>query len=209
VDGSGVDMTVSYTDNMFDNNSVPNIYTPATAPSPEIVGTLRFTNDRQTLLPTSVTITFSEDVFLSSLGTVSLSIISGKQENMIVEAFDALGQPVLASSYGTNTPAFTQLDMDGDAAYHSRGLGLQRKGQYGDTFYSYTDVAIRELSYTIFSTSIGQDEIRLAFSSQGIGDIEFESATVPEPGSAILVGLGITMLAAARPIVTRSRSNGR
>ncbi len=198
VDGSGVDITVSYTDNMFDNNSVPNIYMLPAAPSPEIVGTLRFTNDRLTLLPTSVTITFSEDVFLSSLGTVSLSIIGGKQENMIVEAFDRLGQPVLATTYGTNTPGLTQLDTDGDAAYQSRGLGKQRKGEYGDTFYSYTDIAIRELTYTIFSTAIGADEIALAFSSQGLGDIEFRAASVPEPASVLLVGLGITLIAAAR-----------
>lgn len=207
IGGSGVDISVSYTDNMFSNNSVPNIYGDASAfspsPSPEILGALRFTNDRVTLLETSVTIVFSQDVLISDLGTVSLSIINGRQENIVVEAFDSLGSVVLASTYGTNTPGLVQLDSDGDGAYRSRGLGTQESGQYGDTFYSYTDVAVRELRFTIFSTRPGEDDIVLAYSSQGIRNVSF--SVVPEPSTAIFMGLGLFTLA-TRSIRRRSPS---
>jgi hypothetical protein len=123
VDGSWVDVAVSYTDNMFDRNSVPDIYTTDTAPSPEIIGSLRFTNDRDTLLGTQITITFSEDVFITDLGVASLSTIAGRQENLVVEGFDVFGNAILATTYGTNTLGLVELDADGDVAYRSRGLG--------------------------------------------------------------------------------------
>lgn len=199
VDGSRVDVTVSYTDNMFDNDSVPNIYDAATAPLPSIEGTLRFTNDRTPVLePTSVTITFSEDVFVSTLSTLSLSVINGFRENMVVEAFDAAGAPVLASTYGTNTPGLVALDTDGDAEYRSLGLLPQRDGFYGDTFYTYTDVAVRELRFSIFSTYFDNDDIELAWSSQSISDVGFQ--VVPEPSAAIFIGLGLLSLGLRRRV---------
>ncbi len=178
VDGSGIDISVSYTDNMFSRNSVPDIYTADFAPSPEIIGSLRFTNDRATLRETSVAITFSQDVFISDLGTVSLSTIFGQQENIVVEAFDALGASVLATSYGTNTAGLVQLDTDGDGAYRSRGLGAQEDGLYGDTFYTYTDFAVRTLRFTNFVTEFGGDTIALGFSSQGIRNVEFSLSLI-------------------------------
>jgi PEP-CTERM motif len=192
VDGSGIDITVAYTDNMFDNNSVPNLYTTDNSPTAGIVGTLRFTNDRDTLLETAVTISFSEAVFIDEMGTVSLSTIGRRQENMIVEAFDANGAAVFATTYGTNTAGLVDLDTDGDAAYRSRGLGAQDSGLYGDTFYSYTDIAIKTLRFTISVTAIGKDEIKLGYSSQGIEDIAF--SVVPEPSTAMLLGLGLLTL---------------
>lgn len=201
VDGSGVDIIVSYTDNMFDRNSVPDIYTAATAPSPEIIGTLRFTNDRSRdpfILGTAVTITFSEDVFLNDLGTVSLSTILGLQENMVIEAFDAAGNSVLATSYGTNTPGLTQLDTDGDAAYRSRGLGAQEDGLYGDTSLSYLDTAVRSVVFTNYVTEIDGDLLVKGFSSQGIKNVEFQVAAVPEPSTTLLLGLGLAALTRRR-----------
>jgi len=196
VDDSGVDVAVSYTDNMFDRNSVPDIYTTDTAPSPEIVGSLRFTNDRDTLLGTQITITFSEDVFITDLGAVSLSIIAGSQENLVVEGFDAFGNAVHATSYGTNTLGLVELDADGDAAYRSRGLGAQENGLYGDTFYTYTDTAVRELRFTNFVTLVGGDDIVLGWSSQGIRNIDFRQSlqAVPEPSTAVFLGLGLLAL---------------
>ncbi len=208
VDGSGVDVTVAYTDNMFDRNSVPNIYTVDTAPSPEIVGTLRFTNDRETpLLGTAVTISFSEDVFINDLGTVSLSIILRRQENMVVEAFDAFGAAVFATTYGTNTPGLVELDTDGDAAYRSRGLGAQRDSLYGDTFYTYTDSAVRSVRFTNFTTKPGRPEIHKGFSSQGIRNVDF--AVVPEPSTAILLGLGLFALGSAGRLGSDERGTGK
>jgi PEP-CTERM motif len=195
VDGSGIDITVAYTDNMFDNNSVPNLYTTENAPTAGIAGTLRFTNDRRdraSVMATAVTISFSEAVYIDEMGTVSLSTIHNKQENMIVEAFDANGAAVFATTYGTNTAGLVDLDTDGDAAYRSRGLGAQADGLYGDTFYSYTDIAIKTLRFTIVVTRIGEDEIKRGFSSQGIEDIGFSA--VPEPSTAILLGLGLLTL---------------
>jgi hypothetical protein len=197
VDGSEVDVAVSYTDNMFDRNSVPNLYTAATAPSSEIIGTLRFTNDRVTLLETAITITFSEDVFISDLGTVSLSTIQGIQENLVVEAFDGSGNAVLASAYGTNTTGLVELDTDGDAAYRTRGLGAQESSLYGDAFFAYSDSAVRELRYSLFSTLIGGDDIVLGLSSQGIKNIDFDQDgihVVPEPSTAFYLGLGLLAL---------------
>jgi len=196
VDGSRVDVAVSYTDNMFDRNSVPDIYTADTAPSPEIIGSLRFTNDRDTLLGTQITITFSEDVFITDLGAVSLSTIAGRQENLVVEGFDVFGNAVLATTYGTSTLGLVELDADGDAAYRSRGLGAQENGLYGDTFYTYTDSAVRELRFTNFVTLIGGDDIVLGWSSQGIKNIEFRQdiQAVPEPSTAIFLGLGLLVL---------------
>ena len=99
IDGSGVDIDVFYTDNMFDNNSVPDIYSAADAPSPEINGTLRFTNDRNGVIePTTVTIVFSEEVFIDAASVVSLSVIIGLQENAVVEAQDAQGNLVAATN---------------------------------------------------------------------------------------------------------------
>lgn len=193
VDGSGIDVQVSYTDNMFDRNSVPDIYTTNTAPSPEIIGSLRFTNDRDTLLETQISITFSQDVFINDLGAVSLSTILGRQENLVVQAFDGSGNAVLATTYGTNTPGLVELDTDGDAAYRSRGLGSQADGLYGDTFYSYTDIALRELRFSNFTTLVGGDDIVLGWSSQGIRNIDFNGRgeVVPEPSTAMFLGLGL------------------
>jgi len=196
VGGSGIDISVSYSDNMFSRNSVPDIYTADFAPSSEIVGSLRFTNDRDTLRETTVTITFSQDVLITDLGTVSLSTILGQQENIIVEALDASGVAVLATTYGTNTAGLVELDTDGDGAYRSRGLGAQEDGLYGDTFYTYTDFAVRTLRFTNFVTEIGADTIALGFSSQGIRNVEFSAvgAPVPEPSAAMLIGLGLLLL---------------
>ena len=178
------------------------------APSPEIVGTLRFTNDRETpLLGTAVTISFSEDVFINDLGTVSLSIILRRQENMVVEAFDAFGAAVFATTYGTNTPGLVELDTDGDAAYRSRGLGAQRDSLYGDTFYTYTDSAVRSVRFTNFTTKPGRPEIHKGFSSQGIRNVDF--AVVPEPSTAILLGLGLFALGSAGRLGSDERGTGK
>jgi hypothetical protein len=193
VDGSGIDITVSYSANMWDNNSVPELYDSVLSPTDEILGTLRYTNDRTPeFTETVITIAFSESVIIQEMGTVSLSIIQGRQENAVVQAFDSSGAGVLATTYGTTTPTLVALDIDGDSAYRSRGLGAQEHDLYGNTFYSYTDQGIREVRFSQYSTEIGGDEIVLAFGSQGITNVSFQA--VPEPSSAILISLGLVLL---------------
>jgi len=194
VDGSGVDIEVQYSDNMFDNNSVPNIYTAATSPSPEIEGTLRFTNDRDApFTATSITIVFSEEVFIDAASAVSLSTIFGRPENLVVEAMNAAGALVAATTFGSNTPALVSQSIDGLASYHSYGLGAQEDGLYGDTTYSWTDEAIQSITFSIFVSDFGGiggiDNLVLGYSSQGIGDIDFRA--VPEPTTALLLGIGL------------------
>ena len=190
IGGSGVDIVVRYSDNMFDNNSVPDIYTPLTAPSPEIVGTLRFTNDRDApLTPTWVTILFSEAIFIDEASAVSLSMVHGFQENLVVEATDIYGGLVAATTYGTNTPGLVQLDVDGNSSYRSRGLGAQEDSLYGDTTYSWTETAVTSLTFSILVTDIDGHQLRPGVSSQGIGNITF--SVVPEPTTALLLGSGL------------------
>jgi hypothetical protein len=196
VDGSGVDITVDYTDNMFDRDSVPNIYGPE-APTAQIMGSLRWTNDRDAPYePSSITITFSEDVYIDLVTVVSLSTIAGLNENLVVEARDQSGMLVAATGYGTNTPGLVQLDVDGDASYHSLGLGAQEAGLYGDTTYDWTQEAIRSITFSGYVTDPGGTTPVLGWSSQGIGDIDFR--VVPEPTSALLLGLGLLGLTASR-----------
>ena len=117
VDGSGVGFTAQYSNNMFGQSGFPDIYSAADAPTGEIAGTLRFTNDRDNPIQrTSVTLTFTEAVLLDT-SVVSHSIILDRQEHSVVEAFDAMGNLVFASAYFTGTPGLTGLDPDGDAVH--------------------------------------------------------------------------------------------
>jgi hypothetical protein len=195
VDGSGVGFTAQYSNNMFGQAGFPDIYSATDAPTGEIAGTLRFTNDRTNPIQrASVTLTFTEAVLLDT-SVVSHSIILNMQEHSVVEAFDAMGNLVLASSYFTGTPGLTGLDPDGDAVYDTVGLGQQSFGEYGNVFLSY-DSPVKSIRYSIFVSEIGQDEIRKGFASMGIGDIEFE--VVPEPTTALLLGAGLLGLALRR-----------
>jgi len=197
VDGSDVDILVSYTDNMF--GGVPNIYIDGTpSPPPEVIGKLRFTNDRDGILEaTTVTIAFSELVFIDELRTLSLSFNVGLQENMIVQAF-AGGVPVVASTYGDvfGPPEQTETSQVG-SVNHSRGAnGVdQEDDEFGANFYSYVEDGggIDRITFSIFMTEEGGDDIVQGWSSQAIDDVSFRP--VPEPATAALLGLGCGGLA--------------
>jgi hypothetical protein len=197
VDGSGIDIDVSYSDNMWDDNSVPVIYDSSSAPIPEIEGSLRFTNDQDGVIePTNVTITFSEEVFLTEVFALSLSVIGYRQEHMVVEAFDANGGSVFASAYGTLTPGLVDLDVDGDAAYDSAGLGYQVHGLYGNAYLEYLSAPVTSISFSLYLSPMGGGEPVFGWSSVGIASIGF--TPVPEPGTALLIGLGTIAMAAYR-----------
>jgi hypothetical protein len=203
VDGSGVDLTVTYSDNMFYNNSVPLLYTDRTAPTDEIVGSLKFTNDNRAIFqPTNVTLTFSEDIFIDRADLISHSIVSTNyQEHTRVSPRDAQGNLIAATFYGTTTPPLVKLDMDGNSQYESIGLGFQNDAEYGTVFFEYTDQAIRSLSFDLWVTDIGGTELIQGASSVGIDAIDF--SPVPEPGTALLTALGLLGLG-LRSRITRS-----
>jgi len=195
VGGSGVGFTAQYSANMFGQSGFPDIYSAADAPTGEIAGTLRFTNDRDNPIQrTNITLEFTEAVTLDT-SVVSHSIILNRQEHSVVEAFDAMGNLVFASSYFTGTPGLTGLDPDGDAVYNTVGLGQQSSGEYGNVFLSY-DTAVKTIRYSLFVSEIGEDEIAKGFASAGIGDITFQ--VTPEPTTALLLGGGLLALALRR-----------
>lgn len=202
VDGSAIDLTLTHSDNMWDNNSVPTIYDLGAGPpgpTPQIQRTLRLTNDQEGVIePTHVTLTFSEAVLLDHFEIVSLSVIEGQwQEHVMVEAFDADGLPVPATIYGTNTLALVQGDTDGDAAYETAGLGSQELGQYGDAFFAYTETPVKSIRFSLRVTAPGGHENIFGFASVGISDIDFR-VVVPEPGVALLLAPGLAGIALLR-----------
>jgi hypothetical protein len=152
-DRPAVDVIASYTESIFDTDSVPKIYTSETALSPEIPGSARFKNDRDTLLETQMTITFGEGGFINRAGAAP--------------------------------------------PHRSRGLGSHSKGLHGgDPFYKYryTDIiALRMLRSSNFTKLIDGDAIVLEWSSKGIRNIVFNRRlrVVPEPSTAMLLGLGL------------------
>lgn len=207
VDGSGVDVTVDYSTFMWDGT--PDVYGPDPdfALPPDVLGSLRFTNDMDPtggIQPTNVTITFSEEVFIDAASLVSLSIIWDRwQEHGVVEAFDGMGAPVAASSYTTTDAAEVLLDMDGDANYETIGALFQDDGRYGDALFSWTQVPVKSLSFSLFVTNVGMDRPVVGFASAGVGDVEFRAA-VPEPAVLGLLGAGLGgLLVMGRPRVRR------
>lgn len=191
VGGSTIDMTVTYSDNMFFNDSVPLLYTQATAPTDEIVGSLKFTNDKRPLLEhTNVTLTFSEDIFIDEAKLFSHSIVATNfQEHSLVSARDALGNLIEASDYRTTTPGLVALDMDMDAEYESIGLGFQNDREFGTVVYEYQKQAVRSISFELWVTDIGGTDLINGAASMGIGAVDF--TPVPEPSTVILTGLGL------------------
>lgn len=207
VDGSGVDISVSYTSNMWDGT--PNVTAnpdPAPVP-PEQDGLLRFTNDRDPVVErTTVSILFSQPVLIDSVGMESISIIQNAfQEHVFIEAFDALDAPVLATSYTTSDPALVLLDVDGDATYETIGIGDQGSGEYGDAFVSYLATPVTRIDFSLEVTSPGGSELVAGFASTLITDAIF--TVVPEPGSLSLALSGLLGLAIfGRSRGTASRS---
>ena len=204
VDGSGIDVVVSYSDNMFYNSSVPLLYDSRNSPTDEILGSLKFTNDvSSNATPTNVTLTFSQNVSIENTFMVSHSIVRS-QEHTLVEAFNEFGAPVAASIYGTTSPALVSLDMDGDAAYETIGLGLQSNGEYGNAFWEYAS-PVRSISYSFWTTEVGGTEVMGSGASVGIGNVTF----VPEPGTGLLVSLGLAGIAlSARRLRAEPRNLG-
>lgn len=199
VDGSGVDITLEISQNMWDQGA-PAFYDALTAPVPEAAGSIRITNDRDALIEeTSLTVSFSEAILIDSFSVFAISIVGASewQENVTVEARDGNGDLVFATNYGTSTPGLVSLDVDGDASYRTAGIRLQNNDEYGDAEFAYTGAAVSSLQVRLRITAPGDDPAILGFGSIGIGDVEF-SSVVPEPATTALLGLALAGLLGLR-----------
>lgn len=211
VDGSGVDVTVSYSDNMWDG--IPDLYD---ASHPAGMGTydgsLRFTGTGYARGDldgpsdsTFVTLEFSQDINIDQLWAGSLSNIRGSTpEWMSVSAYSANEDLVAATKYGTYEDFFgntggsynPKADADGlvnldpdtsDYIYTTEGVGIQEAGNtgdYGRVFFEYAAAPVRKLTFEHFMTESARR------SSVAIGsDIQFStpSEDVPEPASVVAV----------------------
>ncbi len=187
IDGSGVDVTVEYSDNMW--NGEPNLYENHPLGS-TYNGTLRFTNDTSTKENTWLKLTFSEAVYideisLGSLSTIgdnrrewlSLAAYSGTEvdENALVKAsnyntFENFfgGQTSSTNTYENNAddPSLVSLDTDfgtdmDDAIYTTYGVGSQGNNKdddyFGRVFFEYKDQAVQTLYIQNFATNIGSE----------------------------------------------------
>ena len=199
VDGSGIDVAVSYTLNGFFNDGVPLLYTDQSAPEDEIVGSLKFVNQRvgAPTAPVTITLTFSEDVFIYHATLFSHSILeTNHQEHSIVVARDLAGTAIAASAYGTTTPGLVELDADADPFHESIGLGFQNDAEYGTVVFEYRDNAIRSISYSLFIKETDTDNYIFGRGSMGIGLVDFspdDFSPVPEPSTALLATLGLAL----------------
>ena len=197
VDGSGIDLAVSYTLNAFLNDGVPLLYTEATSPTDEILGSLRFLNQTSDpTTPVTVTLTFSQDIFIDQAFLYSHSIIgANRQEHSVVVARDVAGSAIAASEYDTTTPGLVELDMDGDAFYESIGLGFQNEDEYGTVFYEYQQTGIRSISYSLFVFETDTSDFTEGGASMGIGAVDFSPVPMPEPSTGLLAMMGLAGLA--------------
>ncbi|MDJ0737812.1 MAG: PEP-CTERM sorting domain-containing protein [Nostocaceae cyanobacterium] len=183
VDSSGIDITVEYSDNMWDGT--PGIYS-AHPLGDTYEGTLRFTNDTSRPLEnTWVKLTFSEAVYIDETWVGSLSTLSNNRKEWVsLSAYSGTsvdsGSLVAASKYDTyenffgnrfgsatsgvynanaDTPSLIGLDPNiGDKVYTTQGIGSQGNNRptdkFGRVFFEYADNAVQTLYIEHFVTNL-------------------------------------------------------
>ncbi|MCP5099966.1 MAG: hypothetical protein GY943_30805, partial [Chloroflexi bacterium] len=117
VDGSGIDMDVFYSGNMWDGQPV--VYAGA-APVPPLATSLRWTNNTADAAgadgaadgPSFMTLTFANPVYLDDLTVGSLSELTGRFEWAEVRAYDEGNNLLIATSISNSTH-----DVDGTGTY--------------------------------------------------------------------------------------------
>ncbi|MDJ0796507.1 MAG: PEP-CTERM sorting domain-containing protein [Calothrix sp. MO_167.B12] len=179
VDGSGIDVTVEYSNNMW--NGEPNLYERHPL-NDTYKGTLRFTNDKSEKENTWLKLTFSEVVNIDEMWIGSLSTIrSNRREWLSFAAYSGTeineNNLVKASNYNTfenffggqtgsstavyednaDTPSLVSLDTDfgtanDDAVYTTYGIGNQVNNLFGRVFFEYNNQAVQTLYIQNFAT---------------------------------------------------------
>ncbi len=143
---TGVDMTVTYSGNMWDNNSTPNIY-GSSAPVAQLAGSLRWTNNRRDVAgpvgsvtgPATMSIQFSEPVLIDEFTVVSLSHFmppsTERYEWAELRGYDGNGNLLTTTSYTPSTwdtsgalvtRANSPMIVDNNSGvYYARGTSIQ------------------------------------------------------------------------------------
>ncbi len=176
IDGSGVNLSVSYSGNMWDNNSVPNVY-GATAPLPvvEFQKALRWTNNTSDTGgapgaangPTSITMVFDSPVLLNNFTVISLSRIGEKYEWMQIRAYDVdnnilIADQTLSSTYvPPNGDLETRPDSphieEAGPIYLLRGTSAQTNCNvdcgYDRLTFEFTSTPIEHVEIVHFATN--------------------------------------------------------
>ena len=176
IDGSDVNLSVSYSGNMWDNNSVPNVY-GATAPLPvvEFQKALRWTNNTSDTGgapgaangPTSITMVFDSPVLLNNFTVISLSRIGEKYEWMQIRAYDVdnnilIADQTLSSTYvPPNGDLETRPDSphieEAGPIYLLRGTSPQTACQddcgYDRLTFEFTSTPIERVEIVHFATN--------------------------------------------------------
>ncbi|MCB0130678.1 MAG: hypothetical protein KDD78_07510 [Caldilineaceae bacterium] len=215
IDGTDVDMVVSYSRFMWDNSSVPNIY-GTDAPVIPLTSSLRFTNNindsksapGSATGPTIITITFSEPILIDRMALVSLSqFISPslpRYEWIEARAFDAdanllLATSVVGDSYDLNGSVVVRADSplvlnDGSGVYFGRGTSIQSTScpttvgpcGYDRLTLKYQATPVQRIELVHFATLGGNVDDTRPTGTNGRTSIAIEGITFSVPQEVIL-----------------------
>ncbi|MEQ1749913.1 MAG: GEVED domain-containing protein, partial [Prosthecobacter sp.] len=181
--GTGAAVTVSYTNNMFDNYS-PNNYVPRwdstfnSSPNdvqcnPMFYGGLRFTNNNgdTSASVTSgvgtatghsrVEITFDKDVLMDDFNLGSIGMIGSAREWAFVRAYDGTGAGVAPGSITGQTVSCDavvagtgpSVDNNGAAGAYLGGLDDQNSQLYGNASFVWNTTPIRKIEIQFWRSS--------------------------------------------------------
>lgn len=178
---TGVNMSVSYSGNMWDNNSTPNLYGGA-APVTQLQDSLRWTNNRldtggqagTATGPSTVTILFDQPVFVNQFVIASLSrllnnntgtLVTYRYEWVDVRAYGESNDLLVANSVtpatyepdGTSVvrPGSPLIQHNGSGIYRVRGTSLQGTCNdcgYDYATFSYTSTPVQRIELIHFVT---------------------------------------------------------
>ena len=215
IDGTDVDMVVTYSRFMWDNSSVPNIY-GTDAPVIPLTSSLRFTNNindsksapGSATGPTIITITFSEPILIDRMALVSLSqFISPslpRYEWIEARAFDAdanllLATSVVGDSYDLNGSVVVRADSplvlnDGSGVYFGRGTSIQSTScpttvgpcGYDRLTLKYQATPVQRIELVHFATLGGNVDDTRPTGVNGRTSIAIEGITFSVPQEVIL-----------------------